>query len=100
MQTRLKETNNDTDACSLPDTWRHFVRHRHIRLLPESPQPHHSVDVHRAYSAFGQHELSGVRSEEHTTELQSLMCKWYAVFCLTKKQTNKHTIYVTFNINK
>src|SRR3546814_945384 len=37
------------------------------------------------------------RSEEHTSELQSLMRISYAVFCLTKKtsqaknQTNKHT---------
>src|SRR3546814_2192314 len=30
------------------------------------------------------------RSEEHTSELQSLMRISYAVFCLTKKQTNKH----------
>src|SRR3546814_3048023 len=33
--------------------------------------------------------LKGVyhRSEEHTSELQSLMCISYAVFCLKKKQT-------------
>src|SRR3546814_6620131 len=29
-----------------------------------------------------------VRSEEHTSELQSLMRISYAVFCLTKKKTN------------
>src|SRR3546814_7209719 len=29
---------------------------------------------------------SGIRSEEHTSELQSLMRITYAVFCLTKKQ--------------
>src|SRR3546814_7985316 len=33
-----------------------------------------------------------VRSEEHTSELQSLMRIPYAVFCLTKKRTKtKHT---------
>src|SRR3546814_6234587 len=31
-----------------------------------------------------------VRSEEHTSELQSLMRISYAVFCLKKKTTNKH----------
>src|SRR3546814_3104720 len=31
-----------------------------------------------------------VRSEEHTSELQSLMRSSYAVFCLKKQQTN-HT---------
>src|SRR3546814_5787332 len=30
------------------------------------------------------------RSEEHTSELQSLMRLSYAVFCLKKKQNNKH----------
>src|SRR3546814_2912554 len=33
-----------------------------------------------------------VRSEEHTSELQSLMRISYAVFCLKKKKT-KHTYY-------
>src|SRR3546814_3060173 len=42
--------------------------------------------------ALGQR--SGMRSEEHTSELQSLMRISYAVFCL-KKQTKQHnsTIY-------
>src|SRR3546814_3683780 len=31
------------------------------------------------------------RSEEHTSELQSLMHLSYAVFCLKKKTTNKYT---------
>src|SRR3546814_8183897 len=37
------------------------------------------------------HEGSG-RSEEHTSELQSLMRISYAVFCLKKKTKNLHTI--------
>src|SRR3546814_4262034 len=32
------------------------------------------------------------RSEEHTSELQSLMRISYAVFCLKKKKNNKNTI--------
>src|SRR3546814_6775205 len=32
-----------------------------------------------------------LRSEEHTSELQSLMRISYAVFCLKKKKTNKQT---------
>src|SRR3546814_10061026 len=34
--------------------------------------------------------LDTVRSEEHTSELQSLMRISYAVFCLKKKNTQKH----------
>src|SRR3546814_6438449 len=33
-----------------------------------------------------QRPRDGVRSEEHTSELQSLMRNSYAVFCLTKKK--------------
>src|SRR3546814_7108800 len=37
----------------------------------------------------GRHE--GDKSEEHTSELQSLMRTSYAVFCLKKKKTREHT---------
>src|SRR3546814_9518251 len=39
-------------------------------------------------------EIAGdmaIRSEEHTSELQSLMRISYAVFCLKKKKHTKHT---------
>src|SRR3546814_3553556 len=36
-----------------------------------------------------------VRSEEHTSELQSLMRISYAVFCLKKKKTKKDQQHVT-----
>src|SRR3546814_4639716 len=35
------------------------------------------------------------RSEEHTSELQSLMRISYAVFCLKKKQLNISNVYTT-----
>src|SRR3546814_4467817 len=38
---------------------------------------------------FRQAEITSARSEEHTSELQSLMRNSYAVFCLTKKNTTK-----------
>src|SRR3546814_996727 len=38
-----------------------------------------------------------LRSEEHTSELQSLMRISYAVFCLKKKKT--HTILTPYNYN-
>src|SRR3546814_10032900 len=41
------------------------------------------------------------RSEEHTSELQSLMRISYAVFCLKKKKTTTHTVQiVTHKIRK
>src|SRR3546814_8479789 len=35
------------------------------------------------------HAVAGLRSEEHTSELQSLMRISYAVFCLKKKKNTK-----------
>src|SRR3546814_5572207 len=45
-----------------------------VRQLPVQPAP-------------GHHEHHRARSEEHTSELQSLMRISYAVFCLKKKNT-------------
>src|SRR3546814_8898582 len=39
----------------------------------------------------------GTRSEEHTSELQSLMRNSYAVFCLKKKKNNKTITYTTYH---
>src|SRR3546814_4923876 len=41
----------------------------------------------KTFAAHGVHGLSAIRSEEHTSELQSLMRISYAVFCLKQKKT-------------
>src|SRR3546814_6783893 len=43
----------------------------------------------RAGFDAGEEHAARARSEEHTSELQSLMRNSYAVFCLKKKKTNK-----------
>src|SRR3546814_8603351 len=43
--------------------------------------------------------LERPRSEEHTSELQSLMRISYAVFCLKKKKNTKHT-HITSDTRK
>src|SRR3546814_10225602 len=40
------------------------------------------------------HLAAGGRSEEHTSELQSLMRISYAVFCLKKKNNNRNKKYI------
>src|SRR3546814_10506740 len=51
--------------------------------------------------SFGRHQAEqplGIRSEEHTSELQSLMRRSYAVFCLKKTMTLLlilHTLFTT-----
>src|SRR3546814_8652170 len=58
----------------------------HVRILGAQPQ---SRRYHRLWlDKLGTVEagLQGNRSEEHTSELQSLMRRSYAVFCLKKKR--------------
>src|SRR3546814_3847285 len=43
-----------------------------------------------AFAADANIGIANVRSEEHTSELQSLMRISYAVFCLKKKNTTKN----------
>src|SRR3546814_1913341 len=56
--------------------------------------PHHPADhlAHRAAAAVAEldHRGRARRSEEHTSELQSLMRISYAVFCLKKKKNKQH----------
>src|SRR3546814_4083161 len=70
-------------------------------LLVETTQPALETDVakldwrRRELQAAADSELGGDmvkrrRSEEHTSELQSLMRNSYAVFCLKKKKNNHH----------
>src|SRR3546814_2441307 len=51
-----------------------------IQLMKLSPQ------MQRNYNDTFMRNLSAIRSEEHTSELQSLMRISYAVFCLKKKK--------------
>src|SRR3546814_7339575 len=55
---------------------------------------HHPVDIPH----FADTQRHVIRSEEHTSELQSLMRISYAVFCLKKKK--KHTKTYTNIINQ
>src|SRR3546814_6924214 len=76
---------------------RHLPRFHH-RLLCDRP--------HRGCAAAGagaavrrlpalRRDARAVRSEEHTSELQSLMRISYAVFCLKKKKKKKREQHIT-----
>src|SRR3546814_6294819 len=60
------------------------VRHR-LSVYREQTRP--LVDY---YSGWAQSGAANARSEEHTSELQSLMRISYAVVCLTKKIIQKY----------
>src|SRR3546814_7975725 len=44
-----------------------------------------------------QHPVSSLRSEEHTSELQSLMRISYAVFCLKKKKNTRNNYRIIYH---
>src|SRR3546814_8584242 len=50
-----------------------------------------STSIRRLVSIFSPLPLRARRSEEHTSELQSLMRISYAVFCLKKKKQYTHS---------
>src|SRR3546814_5788654 len=50
---------------------------------------HHEHRAHPAHFLADDLAEAILRSEEHTSELQSLMRTSYAVFCLKKKKSNK-----------
>src|SRR3546814_8852491 len=68
-----------------------------------SPGNHHAMGIRRRNSGCRRARNSAFRgwpsrprSEEHTSELQSLMRISYAVFCLKKKNTtNLHKVYLS-----
>src|SRR3546814_1482128 len=61
-------------------------------LLPVGGEPSAVFHQRIGVSRQGQRGYVGIqaRSEEHTSELQSLMRISYAVFCLKKKKRQKH----------
>src|SRR3546814_7836392 len=70
---------------------------RHRLLRPDHDQD--QIDDRQCQVAASEEEAVpearhriAARSEEHTSELQSLMRISYAVFCLKKKKNRKHTI--------
>src|SRR3546814_6834865 len=66
------------DIGQIPPRLRLVALHAPRRPIRRHPRPSHGGNP-------------GARSEEHTSELQSLMRISYAVFCLKKTKLNKHT---------
>src|SRR3546814_1612994 len=64
---------------------------RRLSLLPPR-DPGRTEIIARAAEAYGISIWTLYRSEEHTSELPSLMRISYAVFCLKKKKKKSHNI--------
>src|SRR3546814_3711593 len=74
-----------TVACGLCHSDLHFIDGAYPHPLPAIPG-HEAAGIVEAVGSEVRTVTVG-RSEEHTSELQSLMRISYAVFCLKKKKT-------------
>src|SRR3546814_2628709 len=86
----LRGAPPDGEAVGLPGGLaqaRHVAAHGGFAQLVAAQT---ELAVHGARAA-GQGAAGGLRSEEHTSELQSLMRISYAVFCLKKTKTQLQT---------
>src|SRR3546814_2287376 len=68
----------------------HDARNDLVLITADTVIDHAAIlDAHRdRIQQFGRFAIESRRSEEHTSELQSLMRISYAVFCLKKKKTS------------
>src|SRR3546814_4826515 len=68
---------------------------RTLRGLPTTRRASSPSSMPATAISRGKNIAASTRSEEHTSELQSLMRISYAVFCLKKKTTNTEVRYNT-----
>src|SRR3546814_4481691 len=84
-----------SDVCSSDLAWRHDqlgigAVTFDVDIFDRRGKIEHVESAHQLFRKGGVLEYGNDRSEEHTSELQSLMRISYAVFCL-KKKTKKNT---------
>src|SRR3546814_1407398 len=80
-----------------PDLWFHvgtaWVGRRTVRRPQQPEHQHGRAQAGQEHLQHGCRAGDERRSEEHTSELQSLMRISYAVFCLKKKKPKNRTRY-------
>src|SRR3546814_10216089 len=88
-------------TISVPSRPPFFKLANFMAVIPNRPPPYHSQRECRPQEQdnppkrpprYASSAWKYTRSEEHTSELQSLMRISYAVFCLKKKKKNKTQI--------
>src|SRR3546814_3382430 len=106
----VQRTRDETVDLALDRPLLHYLRgpiHRQAGRCDDDEQDErdhdrkHGDDRRRSSRACDRRQAAG-RSEEHTSELQSLMRISYAVFCLKKKKeqltiATQHTTQLNYN---
>src|SRR3546814_8264576 len=98
---RISDCSSDvcsSDLHGVAESLRMVLAERGLRVGLAREVPHADTpEISRLADAAADHLRGGIgasfgaeRSEEHTSELQSLMRISYAVFCLKKKRTSVH----------
>src|SRR3546814_6105637 len=77
-------------GVSIPTATRQTIEMESCKFVVRERDPHDGRRTNIALTARGRAILRCIRSEEHTSELQSLMRCSYAVFCLKKKKQNNN----------
>src|SRR3546814_6723325 len=95
---RARKLIENSPAAAITLSWIQLLRRRVVLSLPGHvavegppslhPAPHSLPQPIPRFNQILWSHRHSLRSEEHTSELQSLMRISYAVFCLKKKQQN------------
>src|SRR3546814_3057661 len=84
--TSQAELASGLEACTFELGFHRFANLHHVDLRR---RPAAMIHIDNYPAVWSEHFIqSRLRSEEHTSELQSLMRTSYAVFCLQKKKNN------------
>src|SRR3546814_7531188 len=92
VQAELASLHQSHGRKSLPWLWLRYASRLNSSVRPRMKLLAVLVLLLQASASYSQPaEHCPVRSEEHTSELQSLMRISYAVFCLKKKNNKSNT---------
>src|SRR3546814_3571671 len=95
--TTLFRSGDGDDVRTIPCARFGNGTHPHGRVRHACPGRRHGQPARSGKDPAGRCRQAPVaRSEEHTSELQSLMRISYAVFCLKKKKHKKTTTHTTY----
>src|SRR3546814_20354750 len=89
LMIRRPPRSTRTDTLFPYTTLFRSIAYRFYRKIDSHLEKFEALLIHAHLKSLLRKDASEIRSEEHTSELQSLMRISYAVFCLKKKKKQK-----------